>query len=122
MPSESTCQPDSPANIESEELVWNQPHQPVNDVSFASVGRICVTLASQFLRTAITHHLPNVAIEITKTGEPLTLPLVGVHLIDSSPHLVLHELQRFDANRNDYDAGPRAAHISDRHFGAKFIT
>jgi hypothetical protein len=41
------CKPDSPVNVESAELVWNQPRRTVNDVSLASVGRICVTLASQ---------------------------------------------------------------------------
>src|SRR5450759_4960164 len=43
-----TCKPDSPANVESKELLLNQEHRAVNNVSFGSVGRIRVTPASQF--------------------------------------------------------------------------
>lgn len=42
------CKPDSPASVETTEVLLNQEHGPVNKVSFGSVGSICVTLASQF--------------------------------------------------------------------------
>jgi hypothetical protein len=45
---ERACKPDSPASVETTEVLLNQEHGPVNKVSFGSVGSICVTLASQF--------------------------------------------------------------------------
>ena len=37
-------------NVEKMKVLLNQKHEPVNNVSFGSVGMICVTLASQFFR------------------------------------------------------------------------
>jgi hypothetical protein len=47
------CKPHCPADIKSKQLLLNQERRRVNNVSFGSVGRIRVTLPSQFLSQKI---------------------------------------------------------------------
>ena len=60
---ERACKPDSPVKIENMELLLNQHRRPVNDVSFDSRGRFCVTLASHFSRGENFGHTAMVKIQ-----------------------------------------------------------
>jgi hypothetical protein len=46
---EQACNPDFPADVESSQVIENQSAVIVNEVSFGGVGRVPVTLLSQFL-------------------------------------------------------------------------
>ena len=44
-----TCKPNSPGCVANRQLICNQSRCSVNDVNFVSVGRFCVTPASQWV-------------------------------------------------------------------------